>query len=64
MHNFSDFVHLHFDKPTEELGDIEKRILKKAHERKIISTDVNAAIAAEASLGERIADNIENGNRT
>ncbi len=58
MHNFSDFVHLHFDKPTEELGDIEKRVLKKAHERKIISTDVNAAIAAEASFGERVADNI------
>ena len=58
MHNFSDFVHLHFDKPIEDLGDIEKRILKRAHERKIISTDVNAVIAAEASFGERVADGI------
>lgn len=58
MHNFSNFVHLHFDKPTDELGDIEKRVIAKAHERKIISTDVNAVLSAESSLGERLADGI------
>jgi uncharacterized membrane protein len=58
MYNLSNFVHLHFDKSTDELGDIEKRVLKKAHERKIISTDVNAAFSAEASIGERLADGI------
>lgn len=58
MSNLPNFVHLHFGKPAEELGDIEKRVLAKAHERKIISTDVNAAIAAEASFGERVADGI------
>jgi len=58
MHNFSDFIHHHFDKPVDELGDIEKRVLAKAHERKIISTDINAALRAESSTGERLADAI------
>jgi len=58
MYNLPNFVHLHFDKSADELGDIEKRVLKKAHERKIISTDVNAAFSAKASVGERLADGI------
>ncbi|MBW9115089.1 DUF1003 domain-containing protein [Rhizobium cauense] len=58
MHNFSDFIHHHFDKPVDELDDIEKRVLAKAHERKIISTDINAALRAESSTGERLADAI------
>jgi uncharacterized membrane protein len=58
MYNLPNFVHTHFDKSADELGDIEKRVLKKAHERKIISTDVNAALLAEASLGQRLADDI------
>ncbi|MHC2479434.1 putative membrane protein [Rhizobium leguminosarum] len=58
MSNLSDFVHHHFDKPADELGEVEKRVLAKAHERKVISTDVNAAFSADASFGERIADSI------
>ncbi|EJT05500.1 DUF1003 domain-containing protein [Rhizobium sp. CCGE 510] len=58
MSNLSNFMHHHFDKPADELGDIEKRVLAKAHERKVISTDVNAALSAEASFGERVADGI------
>ena len=58
MYNLPNFVHLHFDKTADELGEIEKRVLKKAHERKIISTDVNAVISAESSFGQRIADGI------
>ncbi len=58
MHNLSNLIHLHFDKPADELGEIEKRVLAKAHERKIISTDINAALQAEASTGERLADAI------
>lgn len=58
MYNISNFVHLHFDKPAEELGDVEKQVLKKTHDRKIISTDVNAAFSADSSFGERIADSI------
>jgi uncharacterized membrane protein len=51
-------MHHHFDKPADELGDIEKRVLAKTHERKVISTDVNVAFSAEASFGERVADGI------
>ncbi|WP_431322399.1 DUF1003 domain-containing protein [Rhizobium sp. YTU87027] len=58
MHNLSDLIHHHFDKSADELGEIEKRVLAKAHERKIISTDINAALQAEASAGERLADSI------
>jgi uncharacterized membrane protein len=58
MHNLSDLIHHHFDKPADELGEIEKRVLAKAHERKIISTDINAALQAETSTGERLADSI------
>ncbi|AYG59354.1 DUF1003 domain-containing protein [Rhizobium jaguaris] len=58
MYNLPNFVHQHFDKTADELGDIEKRVLRKAHERKIVSTDINAAFSAEASTGERLADNI------
>jgi len=58
MHNLSDLIHHHFDKPADELGEIERRVLAKAHERKIISTDINAALQAEASSGQRLADTI------
>jgi len=58
MSTLPNFMHPHFDKNADELGVIEKRVLAKAHERKIISTDVNAAFSAEASRGERLADHI------
>jgi uncharacterized membrane protein len=58
MSTISNFVHIHFDKPAEELGEIEKRVLQKTHERKIISTDINAALSAESSFGQRLADSI------
>ena len=58
MQNLSDLIHHHFDKPADELGEIERRVLAKAHERKIISTDINAALQAESSSGQRLADTI------
>jgi uncharacterized membrane protein len=58
MHSLPNSIHLHFDKAIDELDDIERRVLAKAHERKIISTDVNAAFTASASSGERLADGI------
>jgi uncharacterized membrane protein len=58
MYNLPNFIHAHFGKSADELGDIEKRVLAKAHERKIISTDVNAALSAESSFGQRVADGI------
>jgi uncharacterized membrane protein len=58
MSDLPNFTRIHFGKSADELGSIEKRVLKKAHERAIISTDVNAAFSANASLGERLADGI------
>lgn len=58
MYNLPNFVHLHFDKTADQLGETEKRVLRKAHERKIVSTDINAAFSANASFGERLADGI------
>ncbi|MDR7147360.1 DUF1003 domain-containing protein [Rhizobium sp. BE258] len=58
MYNLPNFIHTHFGKSADELGDIEKRVLQKAHERKIISTNVNAVLSAESSFGQRIADGI------
>ena len=58
MSTLPGFIHLHFDKSADELGDIEKRVLAKAHERKIISTDVNAAFSANSSAGQRLAVSI------
>ena len=58
MANLPNFIHSHFDKSPDDLGAIEKRVLKRANERKVISTDVNAAFSANASLGERVADGI------
>jgi uncharacterized membrane protein len=58
MSNLPNFVHTHFGKSPDELGDIEKRVLKKAHERRVISTDVNAVLSARASVGQRLADDI------
>ncbi|MFT4185368.1 MAG: DUF1003 domain-containing protein [Rhizobium sp.] len=58
MSHLPNFIHQHFDKTAEELGEVEKRVLKKAHERKIVSTDINAAFSAESSFGARLADGI------
>ncbi|NLR96299.1 DUF1003 domain-containing protein [Rhizobium sp. P38BS-XIX] len=58
MYNLPNFVHLHFDKTADQLGETEKRVLRKAHERKIVSTDINAAFSANSSFGERLADGI------
>jgi uncharacterized membrane protein len=58
MSNLPNFAHTHFGKSADELGDIEKRVLKKAHERQVISTDVNAVLLARASVGQRLADDI------
>ncbi|WFR97010.1 DUF1003 domain-containing protein [Rhizobium tumorigenes] len=58
MPNLPNFFHSHFDKSSDDLGVIEKRVLKRARERKVISTDVNAAFSANASVGERLADGI------
>ena len=51
-----DFEHLHFGKSG--LGATEKRILQRSRERAIVSTDINAALMAQAGFGDRLADGI------
>ena len=50
--------HLRFGRNHGSIGDIEKRVIEKTRERQIVSTDVNAALSAQASFGERLADRI------
>ena len=47
-----------FGKPMAELGEIERRILTRAKERRTVATDTNAAFSAELSVGDRLADAI------
>ncbi|KRD71729.1 MULTISPECIES: DUF1003 domain-containing protein [Sinorhizobium/Ensifer group] len=58
MPHFNNISHQFFGKPLSELGEIERRILAYARERRTLTTDTNAAFAAEQTLGDRLADNI------
>ncbi|MDI7863874.1 DUF1003 domain-containing protein [Rhizobiaceae bacterium n13] len=53
-----DLENLHFGKHLAELGEIEKRVIEKTRERKIVATNVNEAFSAQTSVGERLADGI------
>lgn len=58
MSAIPDYIVSHFKRSSRDIGDIEKRILKVAHQRQLISTDTNAAFSKHASFGERLADSI------
>lgn len=58
MPTLPNFLLSHFEKGTSQIGEVERRIIAKTHERKIVSTDVNAALEADSSAGERLADSI------
>lgn len=58
MSAIPDFLTSHFSRSSKEVGDIERRILEIAHNRQLVSTDVNAAFSAHASFGEKLADGI------
>lgn len=45
-------------KTGNNIGAAEKLVMKQADERATVSTDTNAAFAADATFGERIADKI------
>ncbi|WP_112804793.1 DUF1003 domain-containing protein [Ensifer sp.] len=47
-----------FGKSVTELGEIERRILTRAKERRTVSTDTNVEFNAELSVGDRLADAI------
>ncbi|MBK5569205.1 DUF1003 domain-containing protein [Ensifer sp. 2YAB10] len=58
MPHFNNFSQQLFGKPLSELGEIERRILAHARERRPLTTDTNAAFAARQTFGDRLADSI------
>ncbi len=58
MSHINDISQILFGKPRSELGDVERRVLDHSHERRILSTDTNAAFSASQSFGARLSDNI------
>ncbi|NTE86436.1 DUF1003 domain-containing protein [Agrobacterium rubi] len=54
----TDYIASHFKRSSKEIGEVEQRILDVTHQRKLISTDTNAAFSKDSSLGERLADGI------
>jgi uncharacterized membrane protein len=53
-----EFAKLIFGRTGEELGEAEKRILRRARDRKVISTNAEDDFQARASFGQRLADGI------
>ncbi|MBP1850018.1 DUF1003 domain-containing protein [Rhizobium halophytocola] len=45
-------------KPAEELNAVEKRVLRHARERRVVSSDANEDFLSNASFGDRLADSI------
>ena len=45
-------------KSGNDLGAAERMVLKQTDERRTVSTDTNLAFAADATFGERVADQI------
>ena len=53
-----EFAKRIFGKAGEELGEAEKRILRRARERRVISSNPQDDFQASASFGQRLADGI------
>jgi uncharacterized membrane protein len=53
-----EFVKRIFGRSHEELGDAERRILRQAHERRIVSSNADEGFQSEATSGQRLADAI------
>lgn len=53
-----EFAKLIFGRTGEQLGEAEKRILRRARDRKVISTNAEDDFQAGASFGQRLADGI------
>jgi uncharacterized membrane protein len=58
MSHINDVSQILFGKPRNELGDVEREVLDHSRERKILTTDTNAAYSASQSFGERLSDSI------
>ena len=58
MPHFNEISKQLFGKPLNELGEIERRILAHARDRRTLATDSHAAFTAGLSFGDRLADSI------
>lgn len=58
MSAIPDYILSHFKRSSKTIGEAERRILEVAHQRKLITTDTNAAFSKGSSFGERLADSI------
>ena len=58
MPHIDEISRILFGKASSELGAIERRVLHRAKDRKIVSEDTNAAFVAGQSFGDRMADGI------
>jgi uncharacterized membrane protein len=58
MSHLDEIAHNLFGKTSAELGAVERHVLHKAKERKILSQDTNAAFVASQGFGDRLADSI------
>lgn len=58
MPHFNDISKQLFGKPLSELGEIERRILSHARDRRTLATDTHATFDAGLTFGDRLADNI------
>jgi uncharacterized membrane protein len=47
-----------FGRSREELGDAERRILERAHEHRVISSNVHEDFQSNITTGQRLADSI------
>jgi len=56
--DISDYIVSHFKRSSREIGEVERRILELSHQKKLVSSDINAEFSAGASLGDKLADNI------
>ena len=53
-----EFVKRVFGRTIEQLGEAEQRILHKAHEHQVVSTNAEDDFQSKATFGERLADAI------
>ena len=51
-------AHRWFGKGFGELGDVERKVLEQAAQRKLVSKDVNRSFSDELTFGERLADKV------
>lgn len=58
MSDSADFLNSKVGKAPEDLNASERRVIERAERRAVVTTDINAALAAKAGFGDRLADSI------